>query len=134
MAKTQYIALQPKAVPERGYRPEHYDEALPWCLNPRGHLLHRPREVFRMFKPDGTLLRHEIVHYYCENGTCDSGDLIYIDEPNAGMVVCRRCEANAVAAGLPPSSKIAGRHVHVGGMRVYADCCGFERDATDTSH
>ena len=122
----KYVKLKPAAQPERGYKPDHYDEAPPWCFNSRGVLLHRPREVFQMYKPDGSLLRHEIVHFYCENGTCDTGNVIYIDEPNAGMIVCQRCEAAAIAAGLRSSSAIAGRHVHVGGVKAVAFCCSVE--------
>jgi len=32
-------------------------------------------------------------------------------------------EALAVAAGLPESSALVGRHVHIGGVKAYKLCC-----------
>ena len=120
---TKYLRLQKLREQSPGCKRDHYDEALPWCLNQRGVLLHRPKEIYVVIAPSGER-RHEVVNFYCENCTCDTGNVIYIDEPNAGMVVCRRCEAAAIAAGLKSSSEIAGRHVHIGGVKPVADCCG----------
>ena len=100
---------------------ESYDQSEHFVYNDRGVLYHRPRAVGKLYRNGEP--KHEHVDYWCDNGCNDSGNCHYITDLPEGAIVCQRCEAKAVAAGLQRSEEIVGRHVHVGGIQAVAFCC-----------
>lgn len=48
---------------------------------------------------------------------------LYAGVPPDDRILCARCEAIAVANGLPSADELAGRHVHKGGVVAVATCC-----------
>ncbi len=94
----------------------------PFVENSKGVLVHRPRMV-TTHKIGPKFAAHLGVHMWC--GNCASGGkkFTFLDAPSQGRIVCARCEDLAVAAGLPSSSELAGRHVHTGGVVAVSRCC-----------
>jgi len=95
--------------------------ALPFLDNKLAILIHRPRRActITMFKNS-----HMAVEAYCGNHFTGHADkLNFLSEPPIGKLVCLRCETLAVEAGLPTSSELAGRHVHVGKLKAIRTCC-----------
>lgn len=100
----------------------------PWvaCLHPfvensRGVLIHRPRSgaTYNIHKAP-----HVSVGMWCGHHTSSDGrNLTFLPAPPEGKVLCARCEDAAVAAGLPTADELAGRHVHVGGVKAVVTCC-----------
>jgi hypothetical protein len=93
----------------------------PFVENPRGTLIHRPREAM-------TYCLHRLPHigvtFWCGMATTDDkGRLTFLDAPPDGSIVCERCEAAAVKAGLPGADELAGKHVHKGRTVAVATCC-----------
>ena len=108
--------------------PELYRQRiLPWAScapfveNTRGVLIHRPKTARNI-----TLLgkTHVAILYWCGNGVAGKRNLTLLEVPSEEALVCKRCERNAVAAGLPSASAIAGRHVHLGKVVAVQLCCG----------
>lgn len=99
--------------------PINWKATLPFVENTRAYLIHRPMSVttFRHFRNP-----HLAVYCYCGNGFCGTKNLTFLSAPQESSVVCARCENAAIAAGLPSSSELAGRHVHTGGLKVVLDC------------
>lgn len=102
--------------------------AKPFIENNRAVLIHRPREIFTI-SPCWGKDRYVAVHCFCGAGftggdASGSGRFTFLDEPHKDAIVCQRCEDAAVSAGLPSSSEIVGRHVHLGGVKTFKNCCG----------
>jgi hypothetical protein len=97
-----------------------WSHALPFVENKRGVLIHRPTSVhlYNLNKH-----AHISVHYYC--GNCSSGtkNFTFIECPPEGALLCARCEAAAIAAGMPSTFAICGRHVHEGRVVAVQTCC-----------
>ena len=93
-------------------------EALPFVFNRRGQLVHRPEYVTYRVNNG----RYVVVSYYCKNTVATKEENIQFQKEPSGLV-CQACEANAVAQGMPASSEIVGRHVHVGRLRPVQVCC-----------
>ena len=105
---------------------ELYDEAPPFVLNSRGHLVHRPLQLARYYAPGR---EHETTHLYCGGMRhLSDGNLSFVEDFDERLIVCQRCETIAVARGRRPSSEILGRHVHIGGIRAVAYCCDHSYD------
>lgn len=103
-----------------------YEESVPFFLNQRGVLVHRVKSLYQL-----TATWQEepwwIVDYWCENfGRTDKNDLGMLEDPG-DRLICTRCEANAIAHGLPTSSELVGRHICTGTMRPVNTCC-FNED------
>jgi hypothetical protein len=94
----------------------------PFVENSRAVLIHRPRRV-TTHKIGPKWAAHISVHAWCGNSMSGSKKFTFLDAPAPERIVCARCEANAVANGLPASSALAGRHVHLGGVVAIAHCC-----------
>lgn len=104
-----------------------YKEAAPFFENPRGVLIHRVKAVFQL-QATYSDAPWWIVQYWCENsGRGDANDTGLVFDPGVKLV-CQRCEALAVAAGEPTSSKLAGRHVHTGKLRAVQTCCQNKKE------
>lgn len=94
----------------------------PFVMNDMAQLIHRVRNV-SMHKISDRYPYHLGVHMWCGNGSTGTKKFTFLGEPPVGRIVCARCEGAAIAAGLPSSSQIAGRHVHTGGVVAVAQCC-----------
>lgn len=94
----------------------------PFIENSRGVLIHRPRHgaTYNIHR-----LPHVSVHFWCGMGTSSDGkNLTFLAAPPEDKILCARCEAIAVANGLPSADELAGRHVHVGRTVAVMTCCG----------
>ncbi len=94
----------------------------PFVENTKAVLIHRPRHV-TTHKLGPRWAAHHAVHNWCDSVFTGTAKFTFLAEPPIGRIVCARCEDAAVAAGLPSSSEIAGRHVHTGGVVAVARCC-----------
>jgi len=97
---------------------------LPFVDNKRALLIHRPRSVTTY----ALLGKHyEAVEMWCGSGQTGRDKFDFQSTPTEGKLLCSRCEAKAVAAGLPSASEIAGRHVHEGKVVPVRTCCNPRR-------
>lgn len=122
---------RPKRMPP-GYEKTQFPWAscAPFVENRRGILVHRPRTVSTfVFRKRS----HFSIGYWC--GSCannDAGNITFLEAPSVGAIVCQRCEQAAIAAGLPSSSDLAGRHVHIGKLKAVLTCgCAQEQGESD---
>lgn len=95
---------------------------LPFVDNSRGMLLHRPRNgsTYNIHKHP-----HIAVQFWCGMVvTASDGHLSFTDSPPEEKILCEKCEAAAVANGLPSASELAGKHVHIGRTKAVITCCG----------
>ena len=102
----------------------------PFVENRLAVLIHRPKEITSL-APSWRKGRYAAIHCFCGAGftggdASGAGKFTFLDEPPADAIVCARCEAAAVANGLPSSEQIAGRHVHIGGVKAVRHCCENE--------
>lgn len=98
-----------------------WKSATPFVENSRGVLIHRPRMVTT--HKQGNRDPYLGVNMWCGNTMTGSKKFTFLTDPGHARLVCARCEEKAVAAGLPSSSDIAGRHVHIGGVAAVPACC-----------
>lgn len=95
----------------------------PFVENSMAVLIHRPRYV-TTHKIGPKWPAHLAVHAWCGNGATGTTKFTFLDAPPDGRLVCARCEAKALSAGLPASADLAGRHVHLGSVVAVQTCCG----------
>lgn len=94
----------------------------PFVENSRGVLIHRPRtgSTFNLHRTGP----HVGLGYWCGMHTASDGkNLTFLSVPPDDRILCARCEAIAVANGLPSADELADRHVHKGGVVAVATCC-----------
>lgn len=109
-------------------RAREWEESRPFVINKQGVLTHRPMTVksYRHISGGGGYL---VVQNYCGNSSSGgddwygSGKYTFLNAPEEDAIVCQRCEEAAIAEGLPASHELAGRHVHVGGVKAVRACC-----------
>ena len=93
----------------------------PFVENSRGTLIHRVRfgATYNLHaKP------HNTVTFWCGMAVSTSKkNLTFLDVPPDDKILCERCEAAAVKAGMLSADELAGRHVHKGGVVAVATCC-----------
>lgn len=97
----------------------------PFVENSRGMLIHRPRSgaTYNLHRKP-----HISVSFWCGMATASSGtNLTFLTSPPEDKILCARCEAAAVAKGLPSADELAGRHVHVGRTVAVVTCCDAEK-------
>lgn len=108
-------------------RPKHTQNVATWwtaCApfveNSRAVLIHRPRTVaiYNMHK-----LPHMAVHYWCNNGSTGRKNFTFLAQCPEEKLLCAKCEAAAVLAGLPSAYELCGRHVHQGKYVAVQTCC-----------
>lgn len=130
MAMEKMIKLRaPRANHDERITQVDYDESAPFFKNPRGQLVHRVRSLFSLDAPwNRSGKPWFVVDYWCENsGRCysiDAGDVVdggLLFDPGS-LLLCSRCEANAVIHGEPSGSQLAGHHVCVGKLRPVNVC------------
>lgn len=93
----------------------------PFVENSRGVLIHRPRSgaTYNIHRHP-----HVGVTFWCGMSVSSDGkNLTFLAAPPNDRILCARCEAIAVANGLPSVDELAGRHVHKGGVVAVATCC-----------
>ena len=93
----------------------------PFIENSRGVLIHRPRNgaTYNLHK-----YPHIGISFWCGMSMSSDGkNITFLGAPPEGRILCARCEAFAVANGLPSADELAGRHVHKGGVVAVATCC-----------
>jgi hypothetical protein len=95
-------------------------QALPFVENPRGLLIHRPRDAALRVWPSGKWASYIVVHNWC--GASFTKKTTFVKDIPAGALLCKRCEIAAVRAGLPSAEEITGHHVCIGGVRAYNAC------------
>lgn len=98
----------------------------PFVENSRGMLIHRPRNgsTYNIHKHP-----HIAVGFWCGMAVSTSGkNLTFLAQPPDGKILCERCEAAAVANGLPSADELAGRHVHKGRTVAVSTCCSAIKD------
>ena len=100
-----------------------WTKCLPFVENSRGVLIHRPRVVttYNIHRD-----AHIAVNYWCGNGTTGGKNISFLTKPTPGKLLCRHCEAKAVAARLPTTDSLVGAHVHLGIVVAQQTCCGRE--------
>ena len=105
----------------------HVKHGFPWAScapfvdNSRGTLIHRPRKgaTFNIHKNP-----HFGINFWCGMAVASDGkNFTFLAAPPDGRILCERCEANAVAAGMPSADELAGKHVHKGRTVAVATCC-----------
>jgi hypothetical protein len=94
----------------------------PFVENSNGVLIHRPRKV-TTWKISERWKAHISVMGWCGATATGAKRFTFLDAPEADRIVCAKCEEKAVEAGLLPSSQLAGRHVHTGGVVAVKYCC-----------
>lgn len=101
----------------------------PFVENTRAVLVHRPKHVTTHNLGMGRK-SHISVSAWCGNVATGTKKFTFLDAPADGLLVCARCEEKALAAGLPTSSELAGRHVHLGRVVPERTCCAptLEKD------
>lgn len=114
------------ALQQRKRHSIHSDKILPWAScapfveNSRGVLIHRPRSA-------QTITIHKEPHIavlnWCGNGFAGKRNLSFLSAPPEDKLLCARCEAQAVKAGLPSAAELTGRHVHLGKVVAVRVCC-----------
>ena len=105
----------------------HVKNGFPWAScapfveNSRGQLIHRPRmgATYNIHKRP-----HVGITFWCGMAVASDGkNLTFLAAPPDGRILCERCEANAVASGMPSADELAGKHVHKGRTVAVATCC-----------
>ena len=94
----------------------------PFVENSRGTLIHRPRagSTYNLHRTGP----HVAVSFWCGMSVSSGGkNLTFLEAPPEDRILCERCEAAAVANGLPSADELAGRHVHKGRTVAVATCC-----------
>lgn len=100
----------------------HWSSCSPFIENSKAVLIHRPRYVVT-HKISAKYKAHIAIGYWCGNHCSGTKKFTFLDAPPDSKVVCARCEAKAIEAGLPSASDLVGRHVHVGGVAAVQTCC-----------
>lgn len=94
----------------------------PFIENRKAVLTHRPRYV-TTHKIGAQWKSHISIGCWCGNSFSGTKKFTFLDAPKTDALLCARCECAAVKAGLPSSSEIVGRHVHIGRVVAQQLCC-----------
>ena len=115
------IALKKRTAPN-GYGGIPWVACEPFVDNTMAVLIHRVRYV-STHKIGEKYPAHISVQCWCGNGMTGTKKFTFLSAPPEGRIVCARCEDTAVAAGMPTSEELAGKHVHTGGVVAKRRCC-----------
>jgi hypothetical protein len=110
---------RPKQVHDREFP---WSACAPFVENSRGVLIHRPRNgsTYNIHRTGP----HIGIGFWCGMHVASSRNIFtFLAAPPEGRILCERCEANAVASGLPSADELAGRHVHKGRTVAVVTCC-----------
>ena len=100
----------------------HWTACEPYVENSRAVLIHRVRhvtthQISEKYRP------HLAVDCWCGNGMTGTKKFTFLAEPPSDSLLCARCEASAVAAGLPSTEELTGKHAHIGRVVAVKVCC-----------
>ena len=98
-----------------------WKSCLPFVKNSRGTLIHRPRSgaTYNLHANP-----HNVVTFWCGMIVSSGGkNLTFLSTPPDDKILCERCEAAAVKAGMLSADELAGRHVHKGRTVAVVTCC-----------
>lgn len=119
-------------------RPFDTKHGLPWasCLpfveNSRGTLIHRPRHGATYNLHDKP---HIGVTFWCGMAVSSSKKILtFLGAPPDNKILCERCEAAAIKAGMPSADTLAGRHVHKGRTVAVVTCCAITSEDKSDCH
>jgi hypothetical protein len=117
-----------KIDPEPGFTPEghftvHWLRSLPFFLASAGRLVHRVKAAKTHMRHGER--SHDTTIYLC-GGIGHRGE--FLAEPPANRLVCEVCEFQARRKRLPTADDLAGRHCHVGRVKVEQTCCREEKE------
>lgn len=124
MSKVALELLQ--ETDDERYQYIQWKTCLPYLENSRAVLIHRPRAVATVSKSVISKYPYLIAKLWCGNSMVNSEHWTFLPEPPNGKIVCARCEAMAIQAGLDSSDEICGKHIHVGGVKAVITCCNIE--------
>lgn len=113
--------LQNKRKQDKNFPHIAWHSSLPFVDNKLAMLIHRPREVstFRHFK-----IPYIAVTNWCGNTNTGNDKFTFLESlPDAGKLLCSRCEEIAVRNGLPSAEQLTGKHVHLGKVKAIRTCC-----------
>ena len=99
----------------------HWKACLPFVENKRGVLIHRPRNAttYSIHR-----LPHIGIRFWCGMAVTGKSDKFdFLSAPPEDSILCERCEAAAIANGLPSADELACRHVHKGRTVAVVTCC-----------
>ena len=99
-----------------------WESCSPFVENSMAALIHRPRRV-ATYKISARWKSHIAISFWCGTSSTGTKKFTFLDAPPEGKLLCARCEANAVAAGIASSEKLTGKHVHIGGVVAIQLCC-----------
>lgn len=92
----------------------------PFVDNRLAQLIHRPRAVTTYTQFNYPYIAMSL---WCGNSFCGEDKFTFSDVvPNNGKLLCARCEAMAVANGLPSADELTGMHVHQGKLVPVRTC------------
>lgn len=106
--------------------------AIPWIAcepfveNKMAVLVHRVRSV-TTYKIGERWKAHIAVGCWCGNHMAGTHKFTFLAAPKDDAIVCARCESAAVKEGMPASESLAGRHVHIGGVKAFRTCCEADK-------
>lgn len=125
------MQLPLKRRAKKHYTPAGYSEiqwikSAPFVVNSRAVLVHRIRSATSHLRNNN--LSHHSFALWCAN--VFSGETCHVthDIP-INLLLCARCEAAAVKAGMPSADSLLGRHVHLGCERAVQVCCEESQNA-----
>lgn len=101
--------------------PISWTESLPFVRNKRGGLIHRVRSI-NEYSMTGRR-NHIGITYWCNGGSNGLEKFTFLSKPSDDEVVCKRCEEEAMRLLGISSEYLAGKHVHIGGLKAIKECC-----------
>jgi hypothetical protein len=116
------IALEKRSIFKGSGTAVQWTACKPFLENSMAVLIHRPRAV-TTHKIGPRYAPHLGIELWCGNHMNGGKKFTFLSHPGRERIVCARCEAAAVAAGLPSSTQLAGEHVHLGGVIAVRHCC-----------
>lgn len=120
MLETKHIANDDR------YLYLNWRSCLPFLLNTRGYLIHRPRAIATVSKSAISKYPYLISSMWCGLTLCGGETWTFLEMPPENGIVFSRCEALALLNGFTSSSSLAGKHIHIGGVKAVATCCDVE--------
>ena len=84
-----------------------WESCSPFVENSMAALIHRPRRV-ATYKISARWKSHIGISFWCGTSSTGTKKFTFLDAPPEGKLLCARCEANAVAAGIASSYRVTG--------------------------
>ena len=85
-----------------------WESCSPFVENSMAALIHRPRRV-ATYKISARWKSHIGISFWCGTSSTGTKKFTFLDAPPEGKLLCARCEANAVAAGIASRPEFSRR-------------------------